>query len=278
MISFDKPLSKCLLCASEDIFHYHTVADDIKIFKCRNCGVQFMNPQYSDTYLNEYYSGYIIDEPQWEEPLVYCHNYYLSIVEKFARKGKLLDVGAGKGYLLETAISRGWQAEGFDVDSVLTKKLSDKYNINVYDGDFASLNIEPETYSAVTLHQVIEHLKDPVSYINKIKQILKTGGILFLVQPNIHSRSALFKLAFEKLGIRKKNIGAYYDTSHHLFYYTPSTLKKFIESNGFKVLYTKSGHPARPNQSNFKRFILRNLSDRILWKSTFLAVCRKDQS
>lgn len=278
MKSFDKPLNKCLLCGSEDISYYHTVADDIKISKCSNCGIQFMNPQYSDAYLNEYYSGYIIDEPQWEEPLVYCHNYYLSIVEKYAAKGKLLDVGAGKGYLLEAAISRGWQAEGYDVDPVLTKKLSDKYKINVYYGDFISLNLANGSYSAVTLHQVIEHLKDPVPYIKKIFQILKPGGILFLVQPNVHSRSALFKLALERLGIRKKNIGAYYDTSHHLFYYTPSTLRNFVESNGFKVLYTKSGHPARPNQSKFKRFWLRNFSDRILWKSTFLAVCRKTNS
>jgi len=275
MKSFDTPLSKCLLCSSEDIYHYHTVADDIKIFKCRNCGMQFMNPQYSDVYLNEYYSGYIIDEPEWEEPLVYCHNYYLSIVEKFIKKGNLLDVGAGKGYLLEAAISRGWKTEGYDVDTELTNRLSNKYNINVYTGDFEKLELENETYSAVTLHQVIEHLKNPIPYLEKIKQILKSGGILFLVQPNIQSRSALFKLSLERLGIRKKNIGAYYDTSHHLFYYTPKTLKRLVKGFGFKIKYMKSGHAARPNQSGFKRFMLRNFGDRILWKSTFLAVCVK---
>ena len=275
MKSFDKPLSKCLLCQSVDIYHYHTAADDIKIFKCRNCGVQFMNPQYSDEYLNKYYSGYIIDEPEWEEPLVYCHNYYLSIVEKFGKKGRLLDVGAGKGYLLEAAISRGWEAEGYDVDAELTNRLSKKYNINVYNGDFEKLKLENEVFFAVTLHQVIEHLKNPIPYLKKIQQILSPGGILLLVQPNIHSRSAMFKLSLERLGLRKKNIGAYYDTSHHLFYYTPKTLKRLVESFGFKVVYMKSGHAARPNQSELKRFMLRNFGDRILWKSTFLAVCVK---
>lgn len=236
-----------------------------------------MNPQYSDKYLVEYYSGYTIDEPWWEEPLVYCHNYYLSIIEKYAPKGRLLDVGAGKGYLLQAALSRGWNAEGYEVDDELTKKLAEKYKVKIYGGDFASLNLNNGSYDAVTMHQVIEHLKNPLPYLEKIQNILKPGGVLFLVQPNINSRSAWFKFRLEKLGLKKKNIGAYYDTSHHLFYYTPATLRRLVERFGFKVVFTKSGHPARPKQSKLKRFWLRNFSDRILWKSTFMAVCVKSK-
>jgi 2-polyprenyl-3-methyl-5-hydroxy-6-metoxy-1,4-benzoquinol methylase len=234
-----------------------------------------MNPQYTNKYLDEFYSGYITDEPEWEEPLLYCHNYYLSIIERFAEKGKLLDIGAGKGYLLQAAIGRGWQVNGYDVDEKLTRKLSEKYEVPVYNGEFVSLKLDENSYSAVTMHQVIEHLKDPVPYIKKIYRLLKAGGILFLAQPNIRSRSALYKLFMERSGVRKKNVGAYYDTSHHLFYYTPSVLKRFMENSGFKVAVMKSGHAARPRQTKIKRFLLRNFTDRILWKSTFFAVCIK---
>jgi 2-polyprenyl-3-methyl-5-hydroxy-6-metoxy-1,4-benzoquinol methylase len=235
-----------------------------------------MNPQYSEKYLGEYYSAYTVDEPWWEEPLLYCHDYYLSIIEKFTTKGKLLDVGAGKGYLMQAAMNRGWDVEGYEIDYELTKKLADKYKVKMFGGDFASLSIAPESYNAVTMHQVIEHLKDPKPYLTKINNILKPGGVLFLVQPNICSRSAIFKFTLEKLGLKKKNIGAYYDTSHHLFFYTPKTLKKMVERFGFNVVFTKSGHPARPKQSAFKRWWLRNFSDRLLWKSTFMAVCVKE--
>jgi 2-polyprenyl-3-methyl-5-hydroxy-6-metoxy-1,4-benzoquinol methylase len=275
MTTFDEPLTKCNICGSENIYHYHTAGEKVNIYRCKNCSIQFMNPQYSDQYLKEYYSDYIIDEPEWEEPLVYCHNYYLSIVEKYVQKGRLLDVGAGKGYLLEAAIGRGWETEGYDIDLELTKKLNKKYNVNIYCGDFESAISGNEAYSAVTLHQVIEHIKNPLPYLKKIHQILKPAGILLIVLPNIQSRSAIFKLALEKLGIRKKNIGAYYDTSHHMFYYTPSSLCKMVESCGFKVEYMKSGHAARADQSKLKRFMMRNVGDRILWKSTFLAICRK---
>ncbi|MCC7158317.1 MAG: class I SAM-dependent methyltransferase [Ignavibacteria bacterium] len=237
-----------------------------------------MNPPYSDNYLNEYYSAYIIDEPEWEKPLICGHNFYLSIIETYENKGRLLDIGAGKGYLLEAALSRGWKAEGYDVDEELTERLRNKYKIRVLDGDFTSLDLGSEQYDAVTMHQVIEHLKDPVPYIKKIHDILKPRGTLFLAQPNIRSRSSSFKFALEKMGIRKKNIGAYYDTDHHLFYYTPRTLKNFVERFGFELLHNRSGHRVKPGQSNFNRFIHRNLDERFLGKSTFLAIFKKKES
>jgi 2-polyprenyl-3-methyl-5-hydroxy-6-metoxy-1,4-benzoquinol methylase len=271
---FDKELDRCVLCGSKDIYHYHTVSGGIKIYKCKSCGVQFMNPQYSDEYLSGYYSKYTKDEPQWEEPLLYYPDYYLSLIKKYTDKGRLLDIGSGKGYLLESAFKRGWETEGYDLDESWNKKLSKKLNIEIKSGNFPELTWD-KIFDVVIMHHVIEHLKNPVLYIDKIKILLKEGGLLFLVQPNINSRSAIFKRTLEKTGIRKTNVGAYYDTNHHLFYYTPAPLKLFLSKNGFEVLSVKSGHAARPDQSKLKRFYLRNISDKMLWKSTFLMICRK---
>jgi 2-polyprenyl-3-methyl-5-hydroxy-6-metoxy-1,4-benzoquinol methylase len=274
MNKFDKRLDRCVICKCRDIYHYHTVSDNNRIFRCRKCGIQFMNPQYSDEHLAGYYAAYTSDEPQWEEPLLYCHDYYLSIIEKHINKGTLLDIGSGKGYLLEAGKKRGWKVEGYDVDKEWNEKLSRKMNVNIKSGNFLE-QVWDKKFDVITLHHVLEHLKDPVSYIEKIYGMLADGGILFITLPNINSRSALFKRRLEKAGIRKKNIGAYYDTSHHLIYFTPATLGKLFRSKGFEVIKTKSGHAARPGQSDFKRFYLRNFSDWIIWKSTFLMIGRK---
>lgn len=233
-----------------------------------------MNPQYSDEYLKEYYSQYTYDEPQWEEPLLYCHNYYISLIEKYIDKGNLLDFGSGKGYLLSSAIKRGWKPVGYDVDKEWNDKLSKKLGIEIRSGDFLKQKWNKQ-FDVITMHHVIEHLKDPGKIIDKIHGLIREGGVLFIVLPNINSRSAIFKRTLEKAGIRKKNIGAYYDTGHHLFYFTPRSLRKFLKSRGFQIHNAKAGHAARPNQSKLKRFYMRNFGDRFLWKSTFLMICRK---
>jgi 2-polyprenyl-3-methyl-5-hydroxy-6-metoxy-1,4-benzoquinol methylase len=274
MKKFDEELHSCVLCGSPEIFLYHLISDNINIFKCKNCKTQFMNPQYTDEYLKNYYSSYSSDEPKWEEALLYCSDYYLSIIEKYIKTGRLLDIGTGKGYMLSAAKKRKWHAEGYDVDKQWNEMVSKKLNVNLRSGDFNSLNWEAK-FDVVIMHHVIEHLKNPVHYLNKIHELLNKDGILFLVLPNINSRSAVIKRMLEKTGMRKSNIGAYYDAVHHLFYYTPATISRCVEGSGFKVIFKKSGHAARPNQFRLKRFYMRNISDWLLWKSTFLVVCRK---
>ena len=97
----------------------------------------------------------------------------------------------------------------------------------MYCGDFERIKWESNSYNLVSMHQVFQHLKNPISQLQTINSILIEGGILFIVLPNIKSLSSIIKFRLEILGFRQKDIGKYYDTSHHLFYYEPKTLKKF---------------------------------------------------
>jgi 2-polyprenyl-3-methyl-5-hydroxy-6-metoxy-1,4-benzoquinol methylase len=273
---FDLPRSHCELCGSANIQPYHRDFRDITIFKCRACGIQFMNPQYTDAYLESYYATYTKDEAHWEEPLHYCHDFYMSLVEKhLAGPGSLLDVGSGGGYLLTAAKRRGWECIGYDVDAQTTAKVSEKIGVEIRSGDFTSIDWGRERYEAVTLHQVLEHLKSPVPYLQIIGDALRDNGILLIGVPNIHSLSASMKFGLEKLGLRKHRIGAYYDTSHHLWYYTPRTLRDVLNRFGFEIVHRRSGHRARPNQSALKRAFMRTITDRPLWRSTMLILARK---
>jgi len=276
MRKYDEVLLKCKVCDSEKIYKYHYDINGNSIYICGDCKVQFMNPQYTDEYLNDYYSKYTKDEPQWDEPLSYGHNFYLSLIEKYTTsKGTLLDVGCGKGHLLKEAKKRGWEVFGYDVDCKSTEYFSKKHNIKMFCGDFEKIKWESNSFNLVSMHQVFEHLKNPLSQLQIINSILIEGGLLFIVIPNIKSLSSIIKFRLEKLGFRKKDIGKYYDTSHHLFYYEPKTLKNILIKHGYKILHLRSGHKVRPHQSMLKRKFLRNFSEKIAWKSTFLIIARK---
>jgi SAM-dependent methyltransferase len=276
MTSFDSPLARCLICNSGDIYEFHRDASNIKIFRCGDCGVQFMNPQYTDQHLAEYYSRYTKDEPEWDEPLLYGHNFYLKILETYVpSKGSLLDIGSGKGHLLSAALHRGWVAQGYEIDCDVAGSLAKRLTTEVQCGDFTKLEWHQGQFDAVVMHHVLEHLKDPTSYLLAIRRILREEGILLLVLPNIHSFSSRTKLFLEKLRIRSTNVGAYYDTTHHLWYFTPRTLRRTLSRFGFEVLHMRSGHRVRPHQTRTKRFIMRTITERNLLHSTFLCIAQK---
>ncbi len=276
MKKFDKPKYNCNICGSKEIFLYHKDHNNRSIYKCKSCKIQFLNPQYSDEYLSNFYSKYTKDEPEWDEPLEKCHNYYLSIIEKYSIiRGKLLDIGCGKGHLLSAAKARGWSVEGYDVDSFSAEKIGSKIGVKIHCGDFTKINWCPKKYDVITMHQVIEHLKDPIQYLPIIAAALKDYGILFIALPNINSFSSVTKLALEKAKLKRKRVGAYYDAGHHLFYYTPKTLKFLLARFGFEAIYFRSGYKVRPKQLKLERFLRRNIIERVMWESTFMAITKK---
>ena len=235
-----------------------------------------MNPQYTDQHLASYYSQYTRDEPEWDEPLQYGHNFYLEILEHYVpSKGSLLDIGSGKGHLLAAALQRGWNARGYEIDCDLAKKLSSKLNTQVQCGDFSKLAWQEGQCDAVVMHHVLEHLKDPTEYLRTIHHMLRERGILFVALPTISSLSSRVKFFLEKLHLRTQNIGAYYDSSHHLWYFTPRTLRQTLSRFGFDVCYMRSGHRVRPHQTKIKRFIMRNITERNLLHSTFLCLAQR---
>ena len=273
---FDEKLHNCMVCNSKNIKSYLLDFHDINIDKCKDCGFQFMNPQYSNDYLNEYYSQYSQDDDYnyWREATFYGHRFYLSLVEKHIQPGKLLDIGCGNGHLLEAAKSRGWSISGYDVDEKSTRRVADRLNEKIYSGNFFTNDLG-ENYDLICMHQVLEHVKDPNAYLSKTYELLKDNGYLFIAVPNIKSLANRFKRLMERIGIRRKNIGKYYDTNHHLTYFEPNTLVKLLEKHNFSALYKRNCHSVRPKQSNLTRFIMRNITDHIFAKSAFLIIARK---
>ena len=275
---FDKKINKCISCGGSNIQDYMKDFREINVSKCGNCGFQFMNPQYSDQYLLKYYSTYTDGEDfnYWHEALLYGHGFYLSLIENYISQGKLLDIGCGNGHLLEAAIKRGWLVNGYDVDKNSTEIVANRLGIEVLSGDFFEKYSQLDNvYDLVTMHQVLEHLKNPGAYLNKVHDLIKDGGYIFIAVPNIKSLSNKAKFFLERIRIKKRDIGKYYDTSHHVLYFDPTTLTSLLHKHGFKVVYKRNGHKTRPNQSKIKRFFMRNFTDYLFAKSTFLVVAKK---
>jgi SAM-dependent methyltransferase len=221
------------------------------IAHCEDCGVKFMNPQYSDAFLARYYAGYTAQEATagWRFLRRSAQKEAnLTLVEHYVRPGRLLSIGCGDGLELSVAKTRGWQPEGYDVDPSMTARVAVRVGVPVHDGDLFRLPLADASFDCVYLDQVLEHPKRPAEYLRLAHRLLRPDGVLFIGVPNIDSVSSTLKTAMGKAGLRRSRRGKHYDSWHHQFYYAPSTLVPLLERRfGFRVL-TVRGDP-KPRQS-----------------------------
>jgi SAM-dependent methyltransferase len=88
-----------------------------------------------------------------------------------------------------------------------------------------------EFFDAVTLLYVLEHVPDPAGTLRRVGELLRTGGLLFIAVPNVYF--ILFKRRLVQLVTGKP---ASVHAHEHLFHYSSSTLKAYLEKAGFTLL------------------------------------------
>lgn len=100
---------------------------------------------------------------------------------------KLLDVGCGNGAFMLYAQSAGWQVVGVDPDPNAVQ-IARSCGLEVHQGTIEVLDSWTETFDAVTLSHVIEHVHDPVATLEACRRLLKPGGWIWLSTPNLDSQ------------------------------------------------------------------------------------------
>lgn len=198
-----------------------------QLVQCRNCGLQYLNPRLkSSLILTGYSSGTdeaFISQNQARER---TFSSSLDKIEKYRKnRGKILDVGTAGGAFLGVAAQRGWEVAGCEPNKWLAKWGSEHYDIDIRPGTIFDMGLDQETFDVVTLWDVLEHTPDPKNVLLECWRVLKPGGLLVVNYPDIAS------LVSRIMGRRWVFL-----LSVHLFYFTPSTIRRILDETGFKVL------------------------------------------
>jgi SAM-dependent methyltransferase len=102
---------------------------------------------------------------------------------KAGARGRLLDVGAGSGWLVEHMNALGWQAEGLDFDPQSVASARGR-GLVFHQGGLPQQNFAEASFDALTMSHCIEHVHDPLAWLVEARRILKPGGRLALATPN----------------------------------------------------------------------------------------------
>lgn len=149
-------------------------------------------------------------------------NYINSLIQDDKQK-TLIDIGCGNG-LISSQFDDRYVKYGLEVSNIAAEKAK-KYiaNINTKPLEFDSYS--EEFFDVVFSYHVIEHIEDPISFIENIHHIMKTHGQLVLGTPNFDCAMA------RRFG---ENFRLLHDKTH-ISLFSDFSLRDLLEDSGFQV-------------------------------------------
>ena len=99
---------------------------------------------------------------------------------------RLLDVGCGSGAFLSGMRRRGWDVVGVEPDLVAADAAR-RSGLDVRDGMLTDAAFADDSFDAIVLSHVIEHVHDPIGLLRECHRVLRPGGTLVIMTPNLTS-------------------------------------------------------------------------------------------
>lgn len=233
----------CLICnanTSRLVWRHN----NLRIDECAGCGVLFTAERPSDQELMSLYDGdaLITDRPNpnlfrpgppppWKKKE---HERLLDhLVLQGCTSGTVLDVGCFSGLFLEHAHARGFSVVGVEPNRDAYLYITRFLGFEVSHGSLKAARFPTARFSAVTFHDVIEHVSDPVFELREAWRVLQPGGILLLTTPNV--RGLIQRFVKAKRRLTGQPWCPIDDVPWHLWGFTPHTMAICLKKAGFTV-------------------------------------------
>lgn len=224
---------RCDLCGGGNVAKVACL-NGKSITSCKTCGLVFYDPMPTDQDLVEMYESETYFDSDYfnsnDAEMDTNHYRQFQRLANFA-KGRVLEVGPGKGAFLKLCLERGLAVEGLEFSSSAAMCLQSYLTCPIHVGALESLN---QTYDVVASFDVIEHTRSPRDFLQSLGRVLNPQGLLILSTVNIDNFLNRVGLFFNSLGLRGPLARLY--PTFHLNYFTPKTLQLYLEQTGYEVL------------------------------------------
>jgi len=148
--------------------------------------------------------------------------------------GRLLDVGCGNGSFLDKMRHLGWEVAGVEPDGEAVAVARKRFGLEIFKGSLDEAGFSDESFDAITMNHVIEHVPDPIELLKECRRVLKPGGRLWVATPNIKS------LGHYKFGEHWRGL----EVPRHLTLFSPGALQSCAESAGLAARVCTSDRSA----------------------------------
>lgn len=202
-------MQTCIACHSDNIKKDGDIEGYIQgsmygVYSCLGCETKWSSPHVSDDRVYNLIYSHKADVPGYMRYGVYATDVltkrsplqHLSLQEEtyygvvksvrthVSKRGKILEVGCGLGYMTHALSKAGYEAIGLDISSEAINQAKEKYGDKFVCENFFNFKGVEGGYDAVCMLELIEHVEDPSKYIEKALSLLKPDGIIIITTPN----------------------------------------------------------------------------------------------
>lgn len=197
--------------------------------ECLDCGMSYTSPRPTPAAL---FGGYEnnADLDYAEERDARCMNAHLSlaVIRRHVPGGRLLEVGSANGFFLNAART-SYAVSGVEPSRWASSWAAEKLGLPAAAPTLEAAGFPDASFDVVAIIDVIEHVPFPLDLLKEIARILRPGGIIYLVTPDIDSLSARV-MRRRWWGLRPA----------HIHYFSARTITSALERAGFTIVEMKS--------------------------------------
>ena len=208
--------------------------NNFEIIRCKNCGLVYVaNPPSREELVNLYDKEYFMGNPSrfgyinyFEEENNNAVNQMriANNINKYAVKGKILDVGCATGNFLRL-FGNNWERYGIDISKYISSYAKEIPECRIFEGELAQFPHLPESFDVITLLDALDHMIDPIANLGTALRFLKRNGMIVITCGDSDSLMAKVMRTKWHLCIPPT----------HLFFFSRKVLSNILSSNGLKI-------------------------------------------
>ncbi|MFJ8261823.1 class I SAM-dependent methyltransferase [Rummeliibacillus sp. NPDC094406] len=223
--------------------------DGHDIIACEKCGFYHVYPfpsqeQTENLYSEEYYQKNRKDYiKNLEEDKEWWQNLYSERIQQIStylnndEDINVLDIGTGAGYFLTAAKEAGWEELGIE-PSTMASYYGKENGLNIIPNFFdENISNKIGKFDVIHMNHVLEHMLNPTKILRMIHNNLENEGVFCLAVPNDFNELQQIACTLNE------NKEWWITPFEHINYFSFDSLKKLLESNGFKVLEETTSFP-----------------------------------
>lgn len=238
----NKTRDKCVNCGSADckfVTNKLRYNESGTVVRCGECGLVRLKGAkdfedkskefYTEEYAKKYHQGVKADLDSLFDSFYPVQQERIDKIKKYLKESdNLLEIGSSVGYFPHAVKKHVKDVYGVEYNTQEAEYATEVKEIKTSSKTLDDSEFGNMKFNHICLFQLLEHIPDPINFLQNLKEHLAPNGHIHIEIPNI--LDPLVSL-FDTVEFRD----FFYQTPH-LYYFDPDTIKSIVSKTGLEIV------------------------------------------